>query len=106
MRKLITLLGACGALAAVGSPGALANNPHNAENPSGKPEFSCQELNPNPGQPNVFTPGHAQESPGSPFDEPGEGSSPEGGTGGQHYSENSRYDVACFQHMEHAAAGH
>ena len=102
MRKLVTLLVVYGAFAAIASPGALANDPHNVENPTGKPQFSCQELNPNKGEPNPFTPGHAQESPGSPFDEPGEGASPEGGKGGQHYSENARYDVACFQHMEHA----
>jgi hypothetical protein len=67
--------------------------------------MSCQELNPNKGGLNPFTPGHAQQSPGSPFNEPGE-SSPEGGKGGAHYSEKSQYDVACFQHAEHAAAGH
>jgi hypothetical protein len=104
MRKFIALLSVCGSFAAIATPGALANNPHNEENPAGKPEFSCQEINPNKGGLNPFTPGHAQESGGSPFNEPGE-SSPEGGTGGAHYSENSRYDVACFQHEQHALAG-
>lgn len=101
MRKFIALLGVCGLFAAIATPGALANNPHNEENPTGKPEYSCQEINPNKGGLNPFTPGQAQESQGSPFNEPGE-SSPEGGTGGAHYSENSRYDVACFQHEQHA----
>jgi hypothetical protein len=105
MRKVIGLLFVCGSFAAIATPGALANNPHNEENPTGKPEFSCQEINPNKGGLNPFTPGHAQESPGSPFNEPGE-SSPEGGTGGAHYSANARYDVACYQHEQHALAGH
>jgi hypothetical protein len=105
MRKVIALLVVCGSFAAMATPGAFANNPHNEENPTGKPEFSCQEINPNKGGLNPFTPGHAQESKGSPFNEPGE-SSPEGGNGGAHYSENARYDVACFQHEQHALAGH
>jgi|GEM_PF-2900124 len=99
MRRLITVLAVCGAAAAIVSPGAFANNPH-PEETTGKPEFSCQEINPNKGEPNPFAPGHAQFSPGSPFNE-GEGTG-EAGNGGAHYSENSRYDVACFQHMEHA----
>jgi hypothetical protein len=98
MRKVITVLVVCGSFAAV-APGALANDPH--EGTTGPPSQSCQELNPTPGQPNSNTPGHAQESPGSPFDEPGEGSSPEGGKGGLHYSEKSQYDVACYQHSVH-----
>ena len=105
MRKVIALLVVCGSFATIAAPGALANNPHNEENPTGKPEFSCQEINPNKGGLNPFTPGHAQESKGSPFNEPGE-SSPEGGNGGAHYSENARYDVACYQHEQHALAGH
>ena len=104
MRKVIALLVVCGSFAAIATPGALANNPHNEENPTGKPEFSCQEINPNKGELNPFAPGHAQESPGAPFNE-GEGT-PEPGNGGQHYSENSRYDVACYQHEQHAEAGH
>jgi hypothetical protein len=42
------------------------------------------------------TPGNTASSPGSPFDEPGFGSQPNGGNGGQHYSEKSQYDVACY----------
>jgi hypothetical protein len=103
MRKVIALLVVCGSF--IATPGALANNPHNEENLTGKPEFSCQEINPNKGGLNPFTPGQAQESSGSPFNEPGE-SSLEGGTGGAHYSENSRYDVACYQQEQHALAGH
>jgi len=100
MRKLITILVACGAFAAAASPGALANNPHPEES-TGKPEFSSQEINPNPGEPNPYAPGNAQFSPGAPFNE-GEGTG-EPGNGGAHYSENSRYDVACFQHQQHAS---
>ena len=55
MRKVIALLVVCGSFAAIATPGALANNPHNEENPSGKPEFSCQEINPNKGGLNPFT---------------------------------------------------
>jgi hypothetical protein len=95
MRKLITLLVACGAFAATASPGALANNPHSSENPTGPPSQSCQEQEPN-------TPGKAAESPGAPFNEPGINSE-QGGKGGQHYSERSQYDVACYQQAQHAS---
>jgi len=66
-----------------------------AANPpgTGRPGQSCQDLEPN-------TPGHAANSPGSPFNEPGINSAA-GGTGGQHYSESSQYDVACFQMASH-----
>ena len=64
---------------------ALAANPPG----TGRPTQSCQDLEPN-------TPGHAADSPGSPFNERGINST-DGGIGGQHYSETSQYDVACFQ---------
>lgn len=54
---------------------------------------SCQDFEPN-------TPGHAANSPGSPFNEPGI-NSVNGGTGGQNYSEKSQYDRACFQQAQH-----
>jgi hypothetical protein len=65
--------------------------PAQAANPpgTGRPMQSCQDLEPN-------TPGNSANSPGSPFNEPGINST-NGGTGGQHYSENSQYDVACFE---------
>jgi hypothetical protein len=65
-----------------------------ARNPSGTglPSQSCQDIEAAGGT----TPGHAAPSPGSPFNEPGI-NSVNGGTGGQHYSETSQYDVACFQ---------
>jgi hypothetical protein len=61
-----------------------------AANPSGtgKPSQSCEDIQ--------VTPGHAETSPGSPFNETGAG-----GIGGQHYSETSQYDVACFQVSQH-----
>jgi hypothetical protein len=66
-----------------------------ADNPPGQgpPSQSCQDLEPN-------TPGNAANSPGSPFNEPGINSE-FGGIGGQHYSEKSQYDVACFQASRH-----
>ena len=69
---------------------AFAANPHGA---SGRPNQSCQALEPN-------TPGHSANSPGSPFNEPGI-NSVSGGVGGQHYSATSQYDVACFQASQH-----
>lgn len=66
-------------------------------NPSGTgpPSQSCQTIEATGGT----TPGHASSSPGSPFNEP-EINSENGGTGGQHYSEMSQYDVACY-HVSH-----
>ncbi|MBS1894066.1 MAG: hypothetical protein JST59_22430 [Actinobacteria bacterium] len=71
------------------APAALAGG----GNPSGTgpPSQSCQTIEAEGGT----TPGHASSSPGSPFNEP-EINSENGGTGGQHYSEKSQYDVACF----------
>ncbi|HSW79962.1 MAG TPA: hypothetical protein VLG47_04255 [Candidatus Saccharimonadales bacterium] len=69
-----------------------------ASNPSGQgpPSQSCQDIEAAGGR----TPGHAANSPGSPFNEPGINSE-NGGTGGQHYSESSQYDVACYQVSQH-----
>ena len=69
-----------------------------AANPSGTgpPSQSCQDIEAAGGT----TPGHASSSPGSPFNEPGI-NSVAGGIGGQHYSETSQYDVACFQVSHH-----
>ena len=77
--------------AIVSTPVAIAGA---TANPSGhgRPGQSCQDLEASGGT----TPGHAANSPGSPFNEPGI-NSVNGGTGGQHYSETSQYDVACFQ---------
>ncbi|TMK99015.1 MAG: hypothetical protein E6G34_05795 [Actinobacteria bacterium] len=88
MRRFIVAMLISGAMVAFGAVGAIAANPPG----TGKPGQSCQELEPN-------VPGHANESPGSPFNEEGIDSA-EGGIGGQHYNENSQYDVACFQQAE------
>jgi hypothetical protein len=87
---------ACAAFGAVVcTPVAIAGA---ATNPSGhgRPSQSCQDIEAAGGT----TPGHAANSPGSPFNEPGINSA-NGGTGGQHYSETSQYDVACFQVSMH-----
>lgn len=78
------------ALISVAGP-AFADNPPG----TGQPGQSCQSLEPN-------TPGHSANSPGSPFNEPNINST-NGGVGGQHYSANSQYDVACFQAAQHAS---
>jgi len=93
VRRLIAVTLASAAFAAVGAAGALA-----AANPSGTgpPSQSCQDIEASGGT----TPGHSASSPGSPFNEPGINST-NGGTGGQHYSESSQYDVACFQVSPH-----
>jgi hypothetical protein len=83
-RLLLSLVGAALALSVVAGPAAAGGG-----NPSGTgpPSQSCQDLG--------TYPGHAANSPGSPFNEPGIGSL-NGGTGGLHYSANSQYDVACY----------
>ena len=58
---------------------------------TGPPSQSCHSIEANGGT----TPGRSASSPGSPFNEPGINSQ-NGGTGGQHYSEKSQYDVACY----------
>lgn len=93
MRILLLAATVSVALAAAGPTAALA-----ARNPSGTgpPSQSCQTIEEEGGG----TPGHAANSPGSPFNEPGINSE-SGGTGGQHYSEKSQYDVACYQVSPH-----
>jgi hypothetical protein len=101
MRKVITVLLACTTFAFVASPGALAAAPAGSGNPSGtgKPEQTCQELEPG----NILPSTGAGKAPGSVFNEEGvEGSA--GGTGGAAYNEAgapSQYDVACYQTSIH-----
>ncbi|MBS1878131.1 MAG: hypothetical protein JST31_01320 [Actinobacteria bacterium] len=93
MKRLLTAI-VTGVLAlGVLAPAALAGG----GNPSGTgpPSQSCQTIEAGGG----MTPGHASSSPGSPFNEP-EINTEKGGTGGQHYSERSQYDVACY-HVSH-----
>jgi hypothetical protein len=85
MRRTSIVIPLVAAALFVPSAQAFAANPPG----TGQPGQSCQDLEPN-------TPGHSSASPGSPFNEP-QINSANGGTGGQHYSEKSQYDVACFQ---------
>jgi hypothetical protein len=85
MRRLLLIAPLVAAACVIPAAPAFAANPPG----TGQPGQSCQDLEPN-------TPGNSANSPGSPFNEPGINSA-SGGTGGQHYSENSQYDVACFQ---------
>ena len=89
MRRFIVAMLVSGAMLGFGSVGAIAANPPG----TGKPSQDCGEL----GEAN--RPGNTTQSPGSPFNEAGEDSEL-GGIGGQHYNENSQYDVACFQQSE------
>jgi hypothetical protein len=83
----IVLIGVMGA-----APAWAASNPGG----TGPPNQSCQDQETQGGS----TPGHASSSPGSPFNESGINST-SGGTGGQHYSAKSQYDVACYQVSHH-----
>ena len=74
------------------APALAASNPSG----TGPPSQSCQDIEAAGGT----VPGHSNSSPGSPFNEPGI-DSPAGGIGGQHYSESSQYDVACYQVSQH-----
>jgi hypothetical protein len=89
MKRLLILIVTGALVLGALAPAALAGQ----GNPSGTgpPSQSCQTIEGEGGT----TPGHASSSPGSPFDEP-EINSEKGGTGGQHYSEKSQYDVACY----------
>ena len=88
MTRLIAAAAAAAALGVLVPTSAVASgNP----NGTGPPSQSCQA--------EPSSPGHASSSPGAPFNEPS-GSNP-GGTGGQHYSQNSQYDVACYQASNH-----
>lgn len=91
-RKLAAVVFTSGMLVAVPTTAYAAANPSG----TGPPSQSCQDIEAAGGT----TPGQASSSPGSPFNEPGI-NSPDGGTGGQHYSEKSQYDVACFQVSHH-----
>ena len=99
MRKVPAVILASLLAVALTPVGAVA-----ARNPSGTgpPSQSCQEIEKTEIEKGEAprTPGKASSSKGSPFNEP-ELNSPEGGIGGQHYSEKAQYDVACFQASTH-----
>lgn len=95
MKRLVITASLATVLSLVPGAAVLA-----ASNPSGHgpPSQDCTSIvnsgGTEPGN------GHAAQSPGSPFNEPAlNGGS--GGTGGQHYSESSQYDVACYQVSQH-----
>ena len=92
MRRLVAVIVVSLALAAVPAAALAAANPAG----TGPPSQSCQDIEAAGGT----TPGQSASSPGSPFNEPGI-NSPNGGIGGQNYSESSQYDVACFQVSPH-----
>ncbi|MQS15634.1 hypothetical protein F7Q99_26025 [Streptomyces kaniharaensis] len=86
-------------LLCLGGAGVAFANP--TPNQPGPPNQTCQDFLALGAQ----APGHSSSSPGSPFDEPGFGSQPNGGTGGQAYNAAgapSQYDVACFQQFVHS----
>jgi hypothetical protein len=89
-RFLVAALVAVFVVGVVSVPVAFAGKGNPAG--TGPPSQDCVEL--------VQTetgglPGHAESSPGSPFNEE-ELNGGEGGIGGQHYNEMSQYDVACY----------
>jgi hypothetical protein len=88
-RSLLCIAVVVGFTLGLAGPAVAANPP----GPPGMPNQSCEDLEPN-------TPGNSADSPGSPFNEAGI-NSVDGGIGGQHYSETSQYDVACFQVSQH-----
>jgi len=97
MRRTLTVLVTATAFASAGAPAAMAGGGNPSSTGTGPPSQSCQDQLTSGGT----TPGNSASSPGSPFDEPGFGPAPNGGTGGQNYSESSQYDVACFQVSQH-----
>jgi hypothetical protein len=84
MRRSVVLLSAIAAFGLAPMTAAFADNP---PGPPGPPSQSCEDLAPS-------SPGHAADARGAAFNE-------EGGISGQHYSESSQYDVACFQWAQH-----
>ena len=94
MRRFFATVIIAGLVALVPASAASAANPNGH---TGPPNQSCQDQLLSGGT----TPGNSALSPGSPFDEPGFGPAPNGGIGGQNYSESSQYDVACFQVSTH-----
>jgi hypothetical protein len=90
MRKSLAVTALLGALTFGLAAPAFADSTGS----QGPPSQSCQDYSA------TTRPGNTANSPGSPFNEPGI-NSVNGGIGGQHYSESSQYDVACFQVSHH-----
>jgi hypothetical protein len=95
VRRVFAVIGTAVAFAAVGPSVAVAGGGNPSPTGTGPPSQSCQDQLTAGGT----TPGNSASSPGSPFNEPGFGST-NGGTGGLNYSEKSQYDVACY-HVNH-----
>jgi hypothetical protein len=95
MRRLLVAAIIAVFAVAVLAPAASAGSGNPAG--TGPPSRSCQTIEL---EEEGTAPGHASSSPGSPFNEP-EINSEKGGTGGQHYSEKSQYDVACYHVSQH-----
>jgi hypothetical protein len=91
-RFLIAALVAMFVVGVVSVPGAYAGGGNPSPSGTGPPSQECVGLVESG---TGALPGHAAESPGSPFNEP-ELTGGEGGIGGQNYNEMSQYDVACF----------
>jgi hypothetical protein len=96
MRRLFAVVIISAFAVGVSVPAAYAGKGNPSPTGTGPPSQSCQTIEAAGGT----TPGHAASSPGSPFNEPGINSL-NGGTGGQHYSESSQYDVACYHVSPH-----
>jgi hypothetical protein len=90
MRRSLAITALVGAFTFGVAAPAFADSPGT----TGPPSQSCQAYSA------TTRPGNSFASPGSPFNEPLI-NSPDGGTGGAHYSANSQYDVACFQWNAH-----
>lgn len=90
MKRCLATLGIASVLTVGFAAPALADSTGH----TGPPSQSCQDYSAS------TRPGNSGSSPGSPFNEPGINST-NGGTGGANYSENSQYDVACFQWNAH-----
>jgi hypothetical protein len=86
MRRLFAVVIISAFAVGVSAPAAYAGQGNPSQTGTGPPSQSCEDIALAGGT----TPGHAASSPGSPFNEAGPG------TGGQHYTESSQYDVACY----------
>ena len=86
MKKSLALLAIVTALGLGLAAPAFADTSGN----TGPPNQDCADFSA------TTRPGNTASSPGAPFNEAGINSA-NGGIGGQNYSENSQYDVACFQ---------
>ena len=94
MRRVFTGAVVAGVVV-IGLAGPAVANPTGPVTHPGQHNQSCGSST----APNAPGGGNSSNSPGSPFNEAGEDSEL-GGIGGQHYNENSQYDVACFQQSE------